>query len=252
MSLPVHYRQVIQRVIERSASCLTASQLAEAIVDGLDLAEAILGDSPAAPVKPNVRIQTLPPSPLIHTVAAPINYPVVDMDSGAVIGASSISEEAPPATVRNPTATSLQDSYAETEVKKNDLVARAINVLPVSLTVDLPNVGQLTLTRFVKRAPEGAEFVRVLYALTAEDEDAPQVNLVTGKPFDPDQIMQDIRTAAAMRYRKTKPVIVPRVAPHPGVPDFENMVVKPTAADLAQTSEEDLADWRRLSGRTSI
>ena len=250
MSQPAHYQQVIARVIERNADRgLSPSDLAACIVEGLDLAEAILGDGPAPKAKTNILIQT-----------SERQYKEVDLGQGVLIGAAPangarIIEEAPPtAIVRNPDSAVMQDTYEEVEKKKAKLQSLALNTLPISLTIDLPDVGKITLNRHVRPSPQGTEFVRVLYAQDASEEDGPQVNLFTSDmKCDPATVKADILSQAAMRYRKARPTITPRMAVNQGFPDPDQLTQQAlkngnTANRTDEnTPVEDSREWDRLS-----
>ncbi len=261
MPQPAHFQQVIQRVLERHAG-LPPSQLAEKIVDGLDLAEAIMGDGPAQPKpSPSLAIQAMAPhlypevtptvpNMIIQPAAIP-RYPEVNLGGGILLGAQ-ISEEAPPAAVvRNPNGVVAQDSYETSERKKQFLQQQALEKLPVQIKVATLDGITVTLSRFIGMPPQGAEFVRVRYAQDQSEEDGPQVQLTTNlQTIDPAAIMADIETQAKGRYRKRQLKLEPRPAPTPGMPDLSELDRMARRSPQAEEDPTARADWERLTGRT--
>lgn len=245
MPQPAHFKQVIETVLDRYGN-LENSQLADKIIDALDLADAIMGNGPS---QPQVRIQT--PAP---------RYREVDQSQALIIGgapsAARIVEEAPPvAMVRNPDAAPVWESEAEIERKKSVLHNEILSKLPPSITVDLPALGrQLTLIRYVKPSPAGMNFIRLLYGQHADEEDGPQVQLSTADPaLDLDAIKSSILKQAEMRYRKERQRIEPRKPPPTSFPTEAEMEMavraNPSLRTDEATSSEERADWNRLTNR---
>lgn len=86
MPQPAHYQQVIQRVLERASSQnLSPNELSEKICDGLDLAEAIMGDGPGVT---NIKLPRPTPSPGMIIAATPA-YREPDLSQGMLVGDSS-------------------------------------------------------------------------------------------------------------------------------------------------------------------
>lgn len=227
---------------------MTPEELTEKILDRLDLADEIMGNAP--PPR-----QVIPPrnsAPHVLVSTSP-KRPEVDLSQGLIINgpaaqAQIVAEIAPPvAVVRNPEGTGYQETEAELEQKKQALHALILQQLPQAMTVKLPALdGDITLIRFVQVSPANMNFVRVLYAQSAEQSDGPTIQLATTDVFDPAAIKAEILKQAEMRYRKSRTKIEPRLAPHPGMPNPDDLALIGNPNE--PINPEDVADWERLTG----
>lgn len=246
MPQPAYFRTVISRTISRHG--YDSEPLADAIIADLDLAEdlmrALAGSEPD------------PPRPKVILPVAIPSTKSVDLSKGLLINveqsASIIDEEAPPtAVVRNPDGAVIPETDEEIEQKKSVLHSWILANLPPSMTIELPRIGQLILIRYLKLSPAPMNFIRVLYAQYAEQEDGPQVSLSTGdQHLTKDVIKAEILRQAEMRYRKERPKIEARTPPPPPMPDIEKMFTRtPENSTDETTSAEDIAAWNQHTGR---
>ncbi len=254
MPLQSHVKQIIERALERNAGkSYTAAQMAETIAEAVDFYEDLMGAAVLGPGTVTVgdamrQPGSQRPNILIQTPGPPL--PKVDLSKGLVLGGTGIQELAPPAAVvRNPDGFVTQETDAQIEHKKDLLRARIGEVLHQTIIVDLPEVGKVSLARFIAQSPPGMNFIRVRYAQGPEELDGPQVQIPTSEiNFDAGAIMEDICKQAAMRYRKTRVKIEPRPAPIIGMPDIEAMIAAGTVPAENRTdettSQEDAEAWR--------
>lgn len=238
MSQPVHYRQVFSRVLQRYAG-ESPEALADRLIDALDLADVLMGDEPR--LNQDARANLQPPIHPLIVPASTTRYPEINPEQALFI-----EPDAPPAAVvRNADKPPLQDTYEESQAKKQQIVFDVTAKLPPTITVKPKDLGySMTLARYVRSSPEGTDFVRVMYGQDMSEEDAPQVNIYTHSPkVDPEAIMAEIIRQADMRYRKKVPVIVPRPAPVLGIPDIDAMVRSGQGPVATDPSPEERQHW---------
>ncbi len=267
MSQPAHFQQVIQRVIENSPRGMSAADLAAKIVQGLDLADVIMGDGPdltlPRPMPSPGMLWTSPPAP-----SGP------DLSKALIIGGdpnelafdpktakyypttTQVVEEAPPsAAIRNPDAPILQESPEETEKKKALLQGAILRTLPASMKLRLPHLEHdLDLKLAVLPSPAGMNFVRVRYGQHSGEEDAPQVEIHTTDPeftaTTAEGLKREIVKQAEMRYRAARPAMAPRTVPSSGFPDPNSIQIQRGGANGTDdiVPQTDILEWERSVG----
>ncbi len=272
MPIPEYFHRVIQRTLSREPEQST-EQMAGKIIEALELAEAILGDAPAAP-RPNLQVPRPTPSPGMIFTRPPVRE--IDLNQGMIIGAgkadgfsetvpagASIIEEAPPsAVIRNADKPASSETTEEIEVKKAKLHGDILRSLPAHMTIELPGLAApIRLERFVSPTPGGFNTIRVLYAQHQSEEDGPQVQLSTGDEpaFQGDAagvkaFKDEILRQAAMRYRASRPRIEPRTPKSEGFPDIDSLQQRPNSSHGTDevVPPEDVKEWNRLSALPSI
>lgn len=201
------YKGVIRRVYDKYSG-----QPFEAFFTGLvtsmEIAQDLMGEtgavSPVSLVTQSVSIKTSPRMPISLSVNAP--PPVAD----------SADDDAP----------DDDADYYESRPGKGDgankLQAKLQQILPLSITVDVPGILEpLTLVRGV--GSPGNRFVHVSYTLPG-DQQGPRCTIMTSqRDIDPVAIIRDMEVQAKATYSKEKRVIHPHAAPPPPPPTAQDL-----------------------------